>query len=287
MNNKNVNNLTTFKHFPQFNKPLTNSFSSPIKPRQTNTTSNNKSDIYKSSSSSKVSGNCTNYRSLKIECVIQQNLLKHYDQWIQLLLSIIGDKPIDSSTHVDIGTPIQKGLESIVKIQRETMIINENILIQKEKNLLLKSKLEEKQNILKELINESKLEDISHITQEKNVLLTNIQSIANELDEQSEKYKNINNIITNKHKDEYKQYCTANAELIQLKLTNKQYKDIIKLNRNKKQSNNNSIDEYITNNNNNSNNSNNAEQFSSFSYKTNSHSDCMNSNNLLFMTCGN
>ena len=281
MNSKNINNLTTLKHLPQFNKPLTNSHSFPIKSRQPNVTPNNKSEMCHSSSSSKVSGNYTNYHSLKIECAIQQNLLKHYEQWIQLLLSIIGDKPNDSSTHIDIGTPIQKGLESIAKIQRETMVINENILIQKEKNLLLKSKLEEKQNMLKELIYENKLDDISQISQEKNVLLQNIQTIANELDEQSEKYKNLNNIITNKHKEEYQKYYNANAELNQLKTINKQYKDIIKMNRHKKQSNNNLIDEYLPNNNNS------AEQLSSLSYKSNLQSDCINSNNFLFMTCGN
>lgn len=281
MNSKNINNLTTLKHLPQFNKPLTNSHSFPVKSRQPIVTQNNKSEMYHSSSSSKVSGNCANYHSLKIECAIQQNLLKHYEQWIQLLLSIIGDKPNDSSTHIDIGTPIQKGLESIAKIQRETMVINENILIQKEKNLLLKSKLEEKQNMLKELIYENKLDDISQISQEKHVLLQNIQTIANELDEQSEKYKNLNNIITNKHKEEYQKYYNANAELNQLKTINKQYKDIIKMNRHKKQSNNNLIDEYLPNNNNS------AEQLSSLSYKSNLQSDCINSNNFLFMTCGN
>ena len=61
---------------------------------------------------------------------------------------------------------------------------------------------------------------------------------------------------------------------------NKQYKDIIKMNRHKKQSNNNLIDEYLPNNNS-------AEHLSSFSNKTNSPSDCINSNNFLFMTCGN
>ena len=242
MNSKSINNLTTLKHLPQSNKPLTNSHPFPIKSRQPNITPNNKSEMYHSSLSSKVSGNSANYHSLKIQCAIQQNLLKHYEQWIQLLLSIIGDKPNDSSTHIDIGTPVQKGLETIAKIQRETMVINENILVQKEKNLVLKSKLEEKQNMLKELTYENKLEVISHISQEKNVLLQNIQTIANELDEQSEKYKNLNNVITNKQKDAYQKYYNANTELIQLKTVNKQYKDILKLNRNKKQANNNTTD---------------------------------------------
>ena len=53
------------------------------------------------------------------------------------------------------------------------------------------------------------------------------------------------------------------------------------MNRHKKQSNNNLIDEYLPNNNNS------AEQLSSLSYKSNLQSDCINSNNFLFMTCGN
>ena len=49
----------------------------------------------------------------------QTILIKEYENWINILLSIVGDNPtFDDEVHYDMGTPIQKGLEKVEKILR-------------------------------------------------------------------------------------------------------------------------------------------------------------------------
>ena len=47
----------------------------------------------------------------------QTILIKEYENWINILLSIVGDNPtFDDEVHYDMGTTIQKGLEKIEKL---------------------------------------------------------------------------------------------------------------------------------------------------------------------------
>lgn len=263
----------TLKHIAHINKPISTTFHSLFKTHSPNNTlnssnniTNNKLDIYNSSSSYQ---SCN---SLQIKTTIQLTLLKSYEQWIQILLSFIGDKPSNRDIYIDNGTPIQRGLECIDKLQTETKTIKERVLFQKERNIMLRSILEEKQTRLKEMDIESNLNDISPITNEITILKKNLQMIANELDEQSGKYKYLHNVIMNTHKEEYMKYYNVNKEIKELKQMNKRYKEIINLNKLKIQSN---IDNSINNEYNGKKNNEN-----SISYN-----DC--SKNFLFMTYGN
>ena len=50
----------------------------------------------------------------------QTILIKEYENWINILLSIVGDNPtFDDEVHYDMGTLIQKGLEKIENYKKK------------------------------------------------------------------------------------------------------------------------------------------------------------------------
>ena len=101
----------------------------------------------------------------------------------------MGEKSTNEEIHCDLGTPIQKGLEKIEKLQNDNFKVKQQIIHQINKNTLLTQQLEQIKNENKILTNEKYNMNIDAVQKEKKILLKNIQSFANELDEQSEKNK--------------------------------------------------------------------------------------------------
>ena len=62
-----------------------------------------------------------NIHTLETNIIIQNKLLEEYQKWINVLLSVIDHKKINK-TYNDIGTPIQKRLESLEKLKDENTI---------------------------------------------------------------------------------------------------------------------------------------------------------------------
>ena len=136
-----------------------------------------------------------NIHILETNIMIQNKLLEEYQKWVNVLLSVIDHKKINK-TYNDIGTPIQERLESLEKLKDEnfktkiliinTKVSNESI----EKNLDKKRKT---QNMVIKEFNEKDKSNGLNIKKEKEQLISNVQMLANELDDLTE-----NNIIESK-----------------------------------------------------------------------------------------
>lgn len=65
--------------------------------------------------------------SLMTKLIIQSNILKEYNTWVNILLSIINSKSTNEN-YCDLGTPIQKGLEHIGKMQTDNFQIKTKLI---------------------------------------------------------------------------------------------------------------------------------------------------------------
>lgn len=166
---------------------------------------------------------------LKLKILIQTNILKEYEAWTHLLLSIVGEKSTNEEIHCDLGTPIQKGLEKIEKLQNDNFKVKQQIIHQINKNTLLMQQLEQIKNENKILTNEKYNMNIDVVQKEKKILLKNIQSFANELDEQSEKNKKYHIIISKNNGEDYKSYTNVLRDINNLKEENSILKKIIEI----------------------------------------------------------
>jgi len=168
-----------------------------------------------------------NIHTLETNIIIQNKLLEEYQKWINVLLSVIDYKKINK-TYNDIGTPIQKRLESLEKLKDENfktkiLIINTKLSNEsKEKNLDKKRKT---QNLVIKEFNEKDKSNGLNIKKEKEQLISNVQILANELDDLTENNNQIYNKIqkNNKLKDIYDLIEERNK----LKEENKLYKKIM------------------------------------------------------------
>lgn len=158
-----------------------------------------------------ISGNDKNTQ-LKLGILIQNKIMKNYSQAINILLSLINNKNNDN-IHVDIGTPIQKYLESIKLMEKENFEIKERYLEEVNKGISLNQKLIKIQTETKSMKDDYINENIQNIETEKNTLDENIQCFANELDEQSERCKNIQKYI---YKDKYGEYASIEKNMNEL-----------------------------------------------------------------------
>jgi hypothetical protein len=137
---------------------------------------------------------------LKIRLMSQTNLMKEYENWINILLSIVGDNPtFDDDVHYDMGTPIQKGLEKIEKLQEENLKIKEKLINESKKNENYINIIEEKKKDI-QFLNNYKNEIENNIKRDNKILKNNIQIFANEIDDLIESNKQFQNIINNNRK---------------------------------------------------------------------------------------
>ena len=74
-----------------------------------------------------------NYKIFATNVRIQNKILEEYQNWINILLSVINSKKINN-TYNDIGTPIQLGLKHIEKLKKENLEIKTMIIKKKENN---------------------------------------------------------------------------------------------------------------------------------------------------------
>jgi len=168
---------------------------------------------------------------LKIRLISQNNLLKEYENWINILLSIVGDNPtFDDDIHYDLGTPIQKGLEKIEKLQEENIKIKEKLIDETKKNENYIEIIEQKKKN-NEFLNNCNNENENNIKRDNNILKNNIQIFANEIDELIESNKNCQYLINNNNK--LKENENLLNELNKLKENNLKFKKLIEINNRK------------------------------------------------------
>ena len=167
---------------------------------------------------------------LKLKILIQLNTIKEYEDWTHLLLSIVGDKTSSEDVHVDLGTPIQKRLQKIEDLQNENFKIKQQIINQINQNTILSQQIQQKKNEIEIISKEAKdHSNMEKIEKEKKTLLSNIQTFANELDEQSEKNKKFHVLLAKNNGDDYKTYNNANREMNKLKEDNVILKKILEV----------------------------------------------------------
>ena len=168
---------------------------------------------------------------LKIRLISQNNLLKEYENWINILLSIVGDNPtFEDDIHYDLGTPIQKGLEKIEKLQEENMKIKEKLIDETKKNENYIEIIEQKKKN-NEFLNKFNNENENIIKRDNNILKNNIQIFANEIDELIESNKNCQYLINNNIK--LKENENLINEFNKLKENNLKFKKLIEINNRK------------------------------------------------------
>ena len=168
---------------------------------------------------------------LKIRLISQNNLLKEYENWINILLSIVGDNPtFEDDIHYDLGTPIQKGLEKIEKLQEENIKIKEKIIDETKKNENYIEIIEQKKKNNEFLI-KCNNENENNIKRDNNILKNNIQILANEIDELIESNKNCQFLINNNNK--LKENENLLNEFNKLKENNLKFKKLIEINNRK------------------------------------------------------
>lgn len=208
-----------------------------------NSLSMNKSKIVETNGHSKNSGSTIELQNillnndenskLKMQILIQNKLLKNYESCVNTLLKVIGNKNTEM-IHVDLSTPIQKLLEKIESISKENLKIKEENLAEINKGNVLNQKLtnlrEERHIMHEEYLNENE----ETIKQERDTLVDNLQFIANELDEQSEKCKNLQNFIYNDNYGQFSSYEKNMNELNNLKQQNLNLKRIIEIQQHQK-----------------------------------------------------
>lgn len=227
----------------------TNRDQSPISNRQNEYNKNNKSynsNNYFNSSTKKKNNLSTidsiykksvfesnndekSYQNLATNVRIQNNLIEEYQKWINILLTTINSKEIESG-YQDIGTPIQEGLEDIEKLKLKNFEIKSLIIKNKIKNENLEKQIEKNKKMQNMLIKEFNEKDKSNglnIKKEKEQLIFNVQMLANELDDLNENNKQIYDKIQKDDKLK-KIYDLVNMKN-QLKEENKLYKKMLVL----------------------------------------------------------
>ena len=125
-----------------------------------------------------------NIHTLETNIMIQNKLLDEYQKWVNVLLTVIDQKKINK-TYNDIGTPIQERLESLEKLKDEKKRKTQNMVIKE--------------------FNEKDKSNGLNIKKEKEQLISNVQMLANELDDLTENNNQLYNKIqkNNKLKDIY------------------------------------------------------------------------------------
>ena len=171
-----------------------------------------------------------NYQNLTNEIRIQNKILEEYQIWVKTLLTLINNNKIgiEDNIYDDMGTPIQQNLEHIEKIKEENFKIKTMIINQKINNEKLEKNLEKKhqtQNMIIKEFNEKNNKNGNKINEERKQLSSNVQMLANELDELNENNKQLNDKIMNdeKLKNIYEMINLKNK----LKEENKLYKKIM------------------------------------------------------------
>ena len=170
---------------------------------------------------------CKNYKILATNVRIQNKILEEYQNWTNILLSIINSKKINNAYN-DIGTPIQLGLKHIEKLKNENLEVKTLIINKKENNENTEKMLDKKQKTQNMLIKEFNEKDKNkqlNLKKEKEQLSLNVQMLANELDDLNENNKQLYDKIQkdSKLKKIYELYKIRN----QLKEENKLYKKIM------------------------------------------------------------
>ena len=143
-----------------------------------------------------------NYEILATNIRIQNKLLEEYQNWTNILLSVIDNQKINNSYN-DIGTPIQQGLEQIEKLKIENFQIKNVIIEKKANNENLEKLLDKKQKaqnmIIKEFNERDKNKELN-LKKENEQLNLNVQMLANEVDELNENNKQLLDKIINDNK---------------------------------------------------------------------------------------
>ena len=169
------------------------------------------------------------YQNLATNVRIQNNIIEEYQKWVNILLTAINNKKIES-TYNDIGTPIQEGLEDIEKLKMKNLEIKSLIIKKKINNENMEKQLEKNKKMQNMLIKEFNEKDKSNglnIKKEKEQLIFNVQMLANELDELNENNKQLFEKIQN-NSNLKKIYDLVNIKS-QLKDENKLYKKMMVL----------------------------------------------------------
>lgn len=146
---------------------------------------------------------------LRLKLLIQKNIMKEYQSWVNKMLLIIGEKNEEDNIHFDFGTPIQEGLQKIEDLYKENFKIKQKFIKEISKNENLSKKIEEMKKENNMINQEYHIETLEQINNEKNQLVNNIQILANEVDELGDKNR------------EYEDYIQKNTEL-------KNYSDLYK-----------------------------------------------------------
>jgi hypothetical protein len=196
---------------------------------QINNTSNTIESSYNIKSIFENSNDEKNYQNLATNIRIQNNIIEEYQKWINILLTAINNKKIESSYN-DIGTPIQEGLEDIEKLKMKNFEIKSVIIKKKISNENLEKQIEKNKKMQNMLIKEYNEKDKSNglnIKKEKEQLIFNVQMLANELDELNENNKQLYDKIQNNEK--LKSIYDLMTVKNQLKEENKLYKKMIVL----------------------------------------------------------
>ena len=171
-----------------------------------------------------------NYQNLTNEIRIQNKILEEYQIWVKTLLSVVNNNKLGNVDNIynDMGTPIEQNLEHIEKIKEENLKIKTMIINQKIYNEKLEKNLEKKHQTQNMIIKEFNIKNNIYenkIKEERNQLSSNVQMLANELDELNENNNQLNDKIMKdeKLKNIYEMVNLKNR----LKEENKLYKKIM------------------------------------------------------------
>ena len=171
-----------------------------------------------------------NYHNLANDIRIQNKILEEYQKWVKTLLSVINNNKLVNVDNIynDMGTPIEQNLEHIEKIKEENLKIKTMIINQKIYNEKLEKNLEKKHQTQNMIIKEFNIKNNIYenkIKEERNQLSSNVQMLANELDELNENNNQLNDKIMKdeKLKNIYEMVNLKNR----LKEENKLYKKIM------------------------------------------------------------
>ena len=163
---------------------------------------------------------------LRLRILIQKNIMKEYQIWINKLLIIIGERK-DDNIHFDIGTPIQEGLQRIEDMFKDNYKIKQKLIKEISKNENLTKKIEEKKKENKVIKQEYSKDNLDNIIYEKNKLLNNIQVFANEVDDLGEKKRQFEDYI--KSNLEIKELSELYNQYINIKEENQDIKKILEI----------------------------------------------------------
>ena len=196
------------------NKEITNSFNSYLvnKSKAQSKDSKPLSWIFKESQVS----------DLKLEGIINNNIIKEYENWTYLLLNIINkvkpqevshlpSKMDNNEVHNDYATSIQNELEKIIKVERENFDLKKELICQSKLNKQLSNRLN--QSISEQtIINEDQSKKITDVEKDNAILLQNINLISEELDYLC----NSNQIYESKVDPDSKRIIELNQEILSL-----------------------------------------------------------------------